>query len=1052
MAVPQEIQRLLERYNPQREAFESGQYKETEIRVEFIDPFFKALGWDVHNEQGYAEAYKDVIHEQALKIGGATEAPDSCFRIGGARKFFVECKKPSVNIKDAPHPAYQLRRYGWSAKLPVSILTDFSEFAVYDCRIKPCKNDSAAVGRVMYLTSGQYAEKWDEIAAVFSREAVLKGSFDKFAEGAKGKRGTTSVDDAFLEEIERWRDLLARTIALRNPELSQRELNFSVQCTIDRIVFLRICEDRGIEPYGRLMTLRNGERVYPRLCEFFQRADERYNSGLFHFQREKDRPEAPDELTLSLKLDDKVLHDILANLYYPESPYEFSVLSADILGQIYERFLGKVIRLTAGHQAKVEEKPEVRKAGGVFYTPDFITKAIVRQTIGPLLEGKTPRQVAKLRFCDMACGSGSFLIAAFQFLLDWHRDWYVHDERGTMNDELKRGKTPIYQSQGGEWRLTTEGRKRILLNNLYGVDIDAQAVEVTKLSLLLKVLEGESQQSITKQFELFHQRALPDLGSNIKCGNSLIGSDAYRYQQLSLLPEEDRYRVNVFDWETAFPEVFKVDAASRRVGIGGDAASTLSGFDAIIGNPPYIRIQTMKEWAPVEVELYKSLYRSAAAGNYDIYVVFVEKALSLLNKSGRLGFILPHKFFNAQYGEALRGIIAGGRHLAHVVHFGDQQVFANATTYTCLLFLHKAGIEECYFRRIDDLDAWRMEQLELIGSKGSDVAPMIVHEAAALYRAKGRKTTPTGAEGRIPARVITSEEWNFAVGRDAVALQRLHKSKTKLGDVADIFVGLQTSADKIYVLPNDSDIEQGLTKPFILTGDLTAYAPPIPSARLIFPYEIRNGNAMLLSADTLKKTYPKGWAHLNEHRDELVNRERGKWRHERWYAFGRSQNLTQMDAAKLIIQVTAQRPTVLLDERGLYMTGGGSGPFYGIRPKDAAFPIKYLLAILNSALFGWIVKAQSTNLRGGYIKFSKQYIATAPIVTPDEAGPEKVKALVGQVDEIIQLRKRRVAAKSPPDKDMLDRQIYAASREIDRLVYELYGLTEEEIKIVKGSA
>lgn len=989
MAAPKEILRLLERFAQQCEAYKSGQYKELAIRVEFIDPFFKALGWDVHNEQGYAEAYKDVIHEDALKIGGATKAPDSCFRIGGTRKFFVECKKPSVNIKDAPHPAYQLRRYGWSAKLPLSILTDFEEFAVYDCRNKPGKNDSSAVGRVLYLTYEQYAEKWDEIANIFSREAVLKGSFDKFAHDSKGKRGTTTVDDVFLEEIERWRDLLARNIALRNPALSQRELNFAVQRTIDRIIFLRICEDRGIEPYGRLMALRNGERVYARLCEKFQRADERYNSGLFHFQREKGRPEAPDELTLSLNLDDKVLKDIFASLYYPESPYEFSVLSADILGQVYERFLGNVIRLTAGHQAKVEKKPEVRNAGGVFYTPDFITRTIVRQTIGKQVEGKTPRQVAKLRFCDMACGSGSFLIEAFQFLLDWHRDFYVKD------DPEKHGKV-LYRT-GNDWRLTTDERKRILLNNIFGVDIDAQAVEVTKLSLFLKVLEGESQESITKQYELFHQRALPDLGSNIKCGNSLIGSEAYRHQQLSLLPDEDRYRINVFDWSQAFPEIMEA-----------------GGFDAIIGNPPYIRIQVMKEWAPVEVELYKALYRSAAAGNYDIYVVFVEKALNLLNKSGRLGFILPHKFFNAQYGEALRGIIANGKHLAHVVHFGDQQIFTGATTYTCLLFLDKAGADECRFVKADDLGAWRTE---------------------------GK-----GIEGRIPAKTITAAEWNFAVGAGAEVLKHVHAIKTKLGDIAHIFQGLVTGADKIFVVSADADIERGLTSPFLLTGDLTAYTTPLPSARIIFPYEISNGKAELIPADTLKKKFPKGWAYLSEHRETLMNRERGKWHHERWYAFGRSQNLTQMDAAKLVIQVTAQKPTVLLDERGLYMTGGGSGPFYGIRPKDSALPIKYLLAILNSSLFGTIIKAQSTNLRGGYIKFSKQYIETAPIVTPDEAGPEKVAALVAQVDEIIRLRQQLAAAKSPHDKGALERQIHAATRRINAAVCGLYGVTESELK------
>jgi len=1021
MSVPNEILRLLERFAQQRDAYQSSQYKETPIRVEFIDPFFQALGWDVRNAQGYAEAYKDVIHEDALKIGGATEAPDSCFRIGGVRKFFVECKKPSVNIKDSPHPAYQLRRYGWSAKLPLSILTDFEEFAVYDCRIKPNKNDSAAVGRIMYLTSEQYAEKWDEIAGIFSREAVLKGSFDKFAEGVKGKRGTATVDDVFLEEIERWRDLLARNIALRNPALSQRELNFAVQRTIDRIVFLRICEDRGIEPYGRLMTLQNGERVYSRLCEFFERADERYNSGIFCFSKNSSSAEPPDELSLTLTIDDKALKDIFANLYYPESPYEFSVLSSDILGQVYERFLGNVIRLTVGHQAKVEKKPEVRNAGGVFYTPNFITKTIVGETIGAQIAGKTPRQVAKLRFCDMACGSGSFLIEVFQFILDWHRDFYV-------KDGSEKHSKALYRS-GNDWRLTTDEKKRILLNNIYGVDIDAQAVEVTKLSLLLKVLEGESQESITKQYELFHQRALPDLGNNIKCGNSLIGAEAGRYQQLSLLPEEDRYRINVFDWAQAFPEIMQA-----------------GGFDAIIGNPPYIRIQMMKEWAPVEVELYKTLYRSAASGNYDIYVVFVEKALSLLNKTGRLGFILPHKFFNAQYGEALRGIIAAGKHLAHVVHFGDQQIFTGATTYTCLLFLDKAGVDECHFVKVNDLEAWKLDLLAL-SEDPTTIAPSAspVREPAALYHVRRQKINSKTTEGKIPTKLITRSEWNFAVGQEGQILQRLHRMEVKLGDVARIFQGLVTGADKVFIVPTDADIENGLTKPFLLTGDLAAYAPPIPSARLIFPYEIRNGKAELIPAETLKKAYPKGWSYFMAHREELMNRERGKWRHEHWYAFGRSQNLIQMDEAKLIIQVTAQKPTVLLDEDGLYMTGGGSGPFYGIRPKDPAFPIKYLLAILNSAFFGWVVKAQSTNLRGGYIKFSKQYIETVPLVMPDQAGPERVKTLVNLVDPIIRLRQQLSAAKSPLDKGSIDRQIHAANRQIDELVCDLYGVKFADI-------
>jgi hypothetical protein len=281
--------------------------------------------------------------------------------VGGTRKFFVEAKKPSVNVKDDLAPAFQVRRYAWSAKLPLSILTDFEEFAVYDCRVKPDKADKSSTARILYLTYTDFEKRWDEIAAIFSKDAVLKGSFDKYAQAVKGKKGTAEVDAAFLHEIEGWREVLARNIALRNVGngrdrslLTQRELNFAVQQTIDRIIFLRICEDRGMEHEGRLAATTNGANVYKRLCELFRLADNKYNSGLFHFRKETGR-DLPDEMTLGLEIDDKPLKDIIKGLYYPDCPYEFSVISSDILGQVYEQFLGKVIRLTDGHRAVVEE-------------------------------------------------------------------------------------------------------------------------------------------------------------------------------------------------------------------------------------------------------------------------------------------------------------------------------------------------------------------------------------------------------------------------------------------------------------------------------------------------------------------------------------------------------------------------------------------------------------------------------------------------------------------------------------------------------------------------
>ncbi|OQY17017.1 MAG: restriction endonuclease subunit M, partial [Anaerolineaceae bacterium 4572_32.2] len=755
MTPPNQVLQLIERFERNLAHYKQAGYKETEVRVEFIDPFFEALGWDIHNRQGRGELDKDVVHEDAIRVGGKTLAPDYSFRVGRARKFFLEAKKPAVSLKGDVGPAYQLRRYSWSVKLPLGVLTDFEEFAVYDCRQRPKPGDKAAVGRLMYITFDQYRERWNEIYEIFAKESVQQGSFDAYAQQTKTKRGSSEVDAELLKEIEGWRDVLARNIALRNGALSVYELNFCVQRTIDRIIFLRMCEDRGIEEYGQLLALTNGPHVYARLGEYYRRADEKYNAGLFDF--------TADTLTRSLLIDDKALKPILSSLYYPQCPYEFSVLPVEILGQVYEQFLGKVIRLTAGHRAKVEEKPEVKKAGGVYYTPSYIVDYIVSQTVGKLVQGKTPRQISKLRVLDPACGSGSFLLGAYQYLLDYHRQWYEDNDPAK---HARRKQPAVYQASGGDWRLTGAEKKRILLNNIYGVDIDRQAVEVTKLSLLLQVLEGETEETLGQQLSLWRERALPDLGENIKCGNSLIGPD---YFEAQLMPdEEEMRRVNPFDWESGFPEVMAA---------GGPSAGSGQGFDCVVGNPPYIRIQTMKEWAPTEVEFYKQQYAAASKGNYDIYVVFVERALQLLNERGRMGYILPHKFFQAKYGQPLRQLLAEGKHLAEVVHFGDQQVFTGASTYTCLLFLDKKGNQQFHYAKAHDLDAWRAAQTSEVSE---DLG---------------------GLEGEIRADKVTEKEWNFVVGPGAPLFERLSKMPIKLGDITNrIFQGLKTGADKVYIV------------------------------------------------------------------------------------------------------------------------------------------------------------------------------------------------------------------------------------------------------------
>lgn len=657
---------LVARFNSNKSFYTtSNLYKEEEAKVEFINPMMEALGWDVHNKQGLGPNFKEVVFEESLAVGKETRAPDYSFRLGGQLIYYLEAKKPSVNIKDDRSPAYQARRYGWSAKIPIVILTDFEELAVYETTSKPKESERASTDRVLYYTYEEYVEKWDEIYSIFSKEAVLKELFQKFVDDytSKTKRGTQSIDNEFLKDIEKWRLLLARNIALRNKELTISELNLAVQLIIDRIVFFRMAEDRGIERYQTLYKLSQSENIYQQLCEVFKKADLKYNSGLFHFSFTPDYSEFVDNITLSLNIDDGVFKEIFRDLYYPYSPYEFSVISPEILGDIYENFLGSVIRLTPSHQAKIEQKPEVKKAGGVFYTPQYIVDYIVENTVGELIKGKTPNQISKLRILDPACGSGSFLLRAFQKLLDYHLEYYIGLK--------KPPKEVYYVGKDNVPRLTIREKKRILTNNIYGVDIDVNAVEVTKLSLLLKVLEDENKDVLEQQQKLYQEKVLPNLSYNIKCGNSLIGTDILNQEDLE---HEDILKLNPFNWEHEFQLVF-----------------ANGGFDAVIGNPPYVLIQP-KDTPKYLLNYYKTKFY-VSQYKIDLYHLFYEKGISVLKNNGYFGYITPSPYLLNIHLSKLRKFILDTSEIKKIINTGND-VFYGAKVDTAVIILKKEDNEK----------------------------------------------------------------------------------------------------------------------------------------------------------------------------------------------------------------------------------------------------------------------------------------------------------------------------------------------------------------------
>jgi type I restriction-modification system DNA methylase subunit len=710
MKAPKKIEELVEHFDSHIDELKDKNYKEASLCTDFLNPFFHALDWDVYNKKGYAERFRDVVQQYSEKSeGGTTKQPDYLFRIGASPAFFLEAKKPAVDILTDRKPAYQLRRYGWNRKdIGVSILSDFEHLCIYDVRIQPKESERPHFARLAMYGYKDFINKWEEIHGYLARENVAKGSLDRLLKDYEVKGKKEPVDESLLKMIELWREKLAKNIALRNKDLDIGQLNSAVQRTIDRILFLRICEDRGIENPNKLLGTKNGKNIYARLIKQFQDADVRYNSGLFHFNPEKGRPVDYDNFTLGLKIDDNELKEIISNLYPPNYPFDFSVMPVDILGHVYERFLGKVIRLTDSHQAKVEEKPEVRKAGGVYYTPKYIVDYIVKNTVGKLVEGKNPDEVSGLKILDPACGSGSFLLGAYQYLLDWHLDWYVADNP----EKQARKKNPAICEIKNGWKLTTSKRKEILLNNIYGVDIDTQAVEVAKLNLLLKVLEQENTQDLFKH----SKRALPDLANNIKCGNSLIESDFYENHPELVGNLEETRKINAFDWNVEFPDIVKWKSSdpllkgvnSVKDGIGGLQASTSRqlaegfGFDAVIGNPPYVDSEWMVKYLDYCREYCNSKYDSST-GNWDIFCVFIEKAILLSRVKGFTSMIVPNKLLSANYASSIRKYITSNTSISNIRDYSSQKVFP-VSVYPIVFIIYKGILDLALYEVVADGD------------------------------------------------------------------------------------------------------------------------------------------------------------------------------------------------------------------------------------------------------------------------------------------------------------------------------------------------------------
>jgi type I restriction-modification system DNA methylase subunit len=791
------------------------------------------------------------------------------------------------------------------------------------------------------------------------------------------------LDQQFLADLKRWRLLIANGFALRQPARSLEDITLASQQLLDRFIFCRMLETRRLVEYNKLA------RAYSQYWALYARADKNFSEvireSLFIEIKNDFNTELFEQPLLcdGLAIDNAALAAVVG--HEPIAPelaatcgfetgqgellafrhlysYDFSLMSQDVMGAVYERFLAHKL-IQDGGRIVVEETDELRKKEGIYYTPKYIVDYIVAHTLGekikPILAEATTllgyknfkgalakiRELSQIKVLDPAMGSGSFLLVAFDTLVDAYSRYNAECRR--IKKE-RNGHGALFDADFALAEEVLEAPLHVLTENIFGVDLDRQAIEVAKLNLWLRYMTVNRDPFLErlqrKQRGGRPLNLLPNFTSNLKRGNSLIG-DAQVAGEAA------------FDWENEFPEITKA-----------------GGFAVVIGNPPYERIQTMMSSAPQVVEFLKANYRSAASGNFDAYICFIERGLQLLNSHGVFGYICPHKFFQAEYGRELRTALTAGRHVKEILSFGDQQVFPQATTYTCLLFLQRPPAEKSTYIKVDDIEAWR--------------------------------GTGEAAIGKIAPASMTGEPWNFVLGNGAELFAKLNETAVRLRDVAErIAQGIRTSANPVYVLDvvsmNDSTVtafseqlqrevtlERKAVLPFLQGQNIRRYVLETCGKVVVFPYQMKTGRAELIAETPLRKKFPLAWDYLHRNKSVLEEREEGRMRGDAWHAFIYPKNLELMSSPKILVPDIAARGSFALDESGVFAFASG----YGITLKsEARESPAYLLGLLNSRLLDFYLKQVSTTMRGGYFRYFTQFIEQLPIKRIDAKNKREAK-------------------------------------------------------------
>ena len=986
-----ELDRLVEQFGRNINQYKSRVYDEASLRQEFLDPFFRALGWDVENKAGLIPQHREVEIESRTEIAGRKKRADYLFRTDRQDRFICEAKKP-IEVLNAPF-AFQAKRYAWNKGLVLAVLSDFEEMRIYVIGSKPHPEEEQ-IGLWRKWRFQEYPLVAQEIWDLLSRSSVAEGSIERLVDQlprtpvGKGKARqqwlfkpdrTRTIDADFLNFLDEARRELASDLIRQNDRadlLEGTRLNEAVQRILDRLLFLRICEDRDIDTGRQLASIlkfwrSNAEDAVPRRVrpsKFLVREDggaddmkpapaprlSLWREVVAHFRALDHRPASQipffngnlfkPHFSEDLIVGEEWLAGFLDEIGDEESAYLFNYIPVEILGIIYERFLGKIVR-PQGRGVAIEEKPEVRKAGGVYYTPRYIVEYIVAQTVGKLLKDRTLDEALQLRILDPACGSGSFLIHAFEVVSEYCQQW--------LTDHRDKKKKDWYWVEENAVHLTAKAKRRILCETIHGVDIDPQAVEVTQLSLYLKMLEGENRTTLAREQELFgsDEALLPALEDNIKCGNSLIASD------FSIIPD-DLVRVHAFDWPVQFSDIMKA-----------------GGFDAVIGNPPYIQL-SMEEFRDDQVNGYLKASFGMSGGRLNTFAFFIEKARILCAPKGLFGQIVPNTLLTQEYYEESRIRLVDKTHISLLTQ-PRGQVFGDAVVENIIVVA---------------LTLSPNDKLSTLSTEFADLTEKGLKNKKAVSQSTFTKNYKTS--------FIVPTEPGLAVLR-----AKLNCCQRKFGDCLNINQAIALKHDRAACL-----VQKKIGPAY---------------------HEILDG------------------------------------RHIGRYFTGESPNFFKFDLEKIH---SCKRDDIFLAQEKIFMRRVGDSliatldrkkkfalnTLVVLTPKEGCgLGIRFLLGLLNSKLLNYFYTQFLKSTKKIFSEIQARQVAQLPIPLTKLDSPvnrANHDKLVALVDKMLALTPKLRAAWADAERKTLQNAVTATDRQIDALVYELYGLTKDEIKLVEGAS